>query len=203
VGVQQVREQPHGGVGLRHLPGRQHVEKQAAADREGQPGRGPGRRRGCTARLQQRGGRVDPVRHDAVEQRGRPRPALQRLAVDLEEQSLLCGQFRAPQVLPETERGVLGHRLRVEGVQRRPLPFLDLTDDRDEQRIARAEMVDEHAVAGARRFRDGAQAQARDPARQRHLDHRLEEFLAGGRGWLPGTCVRHVPHGTSLVWSNW
>ena len=130
-----------------------------------------------------------------------PRAALQRLAVDLEEQPLLGRQLRAAQMLPEAVRHFPGHLagLAAQRTEGGALAALDRPDDFDEQALPGTEVVDEHAMACPGGLGDSAQALVGDPSGQRHADHGLKQlFLRGWAGGGAGRCARHVPNGTPL-----
>ena len=74
-----------------------------------------------------------------------------------------------------------------------PLLSLDRRDDCRKQPFARAEVVEQHPVAGCRAPCDLAQALVSDSLRCGEGDHPLQELF-------PSThFLRHVPNGTVLV----
>ena len=60
----------------------------------------------------------------------------------------------------------------------RHLAALDLLDDREEQFAPRAEVVQQHSVAGADRFGDLAQRAVADPGPRELRDQRVEQLAA-------------------------
>jgi hypothetical protein len=105
-------------------------------------------------------GLPEPRVDDVVEEVGRLRPGLQRLAVDLVEQPLVRRERGVGQVPPHGPRHLGGRHRRVdlelgEGLA---LLFLHRPDHLDEQALLRPEVVDEHAVARADLGREAEQA---------------------------------------------
>jgi len=90
------------------------------------------------------------------------RTAAQGVRVQLEEQPFLRPQSRIAVMCPEPARVVRADRAHLaEGGAFR---LLDGDGDRGEQSLPGPEVVQQHAVAGADRGRQLAQAQVRDPA---------------------------------------
>lgn len=98
------------------VPGGQQVEQQPASDGEAEPRLRSGVLVGKAEAVQQRHDGHQPVVDDALEQFDRPWTALQRLAVDLEEEPLVLCQLRGTEPLPEgagDARGVQPVQLEV------------------------------------------------------------------------------------------
>ncbi len=90
------------------------------------------------------------------------RTAAQGMHVQLEEQPLLRPQPWIAVPCPEPARVVSADRARVP--QHGAFGLLDRDGDRGEQSLPGPEVVQQHAVAGADRGGQLAQAQVRDPA---------------------------------------
>ncbi len=127
-----------------------------------------------------RDGRLEPVVDDPVEQLGRAGAALQRLAVELEEEALVGVQERIGEVAPPG-----AHRLAEVLAERRQedgecvaLALLDRSDHLDPEAFARAEVVDQHAVAGPDRGRQLAQREVADAALLDVLHRSFEQLFA-------------------------
>src|SRR5436305_745346 len=86
---------------------------------------------------------------------------MQRLAVDLEEESLVGPQARVRDMAPPGPHGVLerDRRIRNELPHRVPLPPLDLLHDGDPQAVLGAEVVTQHAMARTELRGEAAQGQ--------------------------------------------
>jgi uncharacterized protein (DUF2336 family) len=117
--------------------------------------------------------RFQPVVHHPVQQRHGVRPALQRLAVQLEEQPLRRPQRGVGQLRPEPARLLGGVRggLDEECGQQVALVLLDGPGDRHEQALAGAEVVDEHPVARARRRGQVTEAALPDAVARHVVEH--------------------------------
>ena len=106
------------------------------------------------------------------------RPPLQRLPVDLEEQPLVRPVHRVGQLRPHPPQPSPGRLAGLLGLGRHrghdlALARLDRLDDLDQQALLRAEVVDEHPVAGAKRGGQLAEADVAQPV--------LGDVVDGGR----------------------
>ncbi len=101
---------------------------------------------------------------------------LDAAGVALEEEALERAQLRPAKVGPHgcDRRGRLGRQLGQQG----SLAALDLLDDRQQKLVSRAEVVQEHAVAGADRRGDVAKRSVTDATRRALRHHRVEQLLA-------------------------
>src|SRR5699024_884577 len=101
------------------------------------------------------------------------------------------------EVGPEVQDGGAQVRRVVleQGGEGRVLPGLDGLDHGGEQSLARPEVVDEHAVAGADRGGDAPQALVADAVLGEVLEHRMEESIAS-RWHVPYGTPGRVPYGT-------
>ena len=170
-GAQEGGEGRGRGVDARLVAGRHEVEQQAAGDGEAEAGeRRVDRAAGVLV------GRVEPAPHGRREQPRERRLALRRPGVALEEQPLQGAQLGAPQVGPhrrERGRRVVGQR-----AEHGRLPPLDLLDHRDEQLVARSEVVQQHPVARADLLGDRAERPPADPVARERVDHGVEQLPA-------------------------
>ena len=107
------------------------------------------------------------------------RAGLQRLAVRLEEEPLVRPQRGVGEVLPHAPCHLGGRQRRIDrrAGQRLALLLLDVADDLDQQALLGAEVVDQHAVAGADRGGESAQAEVGDAVLGDVLDRGLEQPL--------------------------
>ena len=167
-GRQQVEQQPtgHGQVEARPLPGRGGADALAPGEAN---------------RL------VQPCRHHTVEEPLRARAAVERLAVELEEQPLLGGELGVAEVAPHgpQQRRPVEGTLADQGAEALPLLVLGPLHDGHEQAFEGAEVVDEHAVAGADRRGQLAQAGVVQAVLAQVRRRRVEELGTGAAHPVP------------------
>ena len=106
--------------------------------------------------------------------------ALQGLGVDLEEELLKRPQLRVGELLPHAPGQLRDRDLGVahelgDGVA---LALLEFLDDRPQQAVLGAEVVDQHAVAGAQRRSKRAEAHVADPVLADILDRPREQAVS-------------------------
>ena len=123
------------------------------------------------------------------------RPALERLAVDLEEQALVGPQRRVRDVLPPGAHRVGG---RLAGIgqevgEQVALALLDGAHDLHPQLLLGAEVVDQHPVARAEGRGEPAETEVADAVLGDVVDRGVEQALSWGP-CFPLNCS--VPCGT-------
>ena len=123
--------------------------------------------------------RFDPGVHHVVEEALGAGAAVQRLGVQLEEQPLVGPQRRVGQATPHGAHGVgavEGGVLQEVG-EEGALGLLHMLHDGDEEALAGAEVVDEHAVAGANGGGNFAEAEVTDAVLLNVIDDQSEKLL--------------------------
>jgi hypothetical protein len=137
---------------------------------------------------------LHPAVNDVVEEGDRARAPLERLNVQLVEESLVGPQRRVRQAAPHRAHGVAARQARVgeQVVEKRALGVFDGLHDGKQQAFARAEVVDEHTVAGADRGGHLAQAEVDDAVVLNVVDDEGEEPIAGRDGG------RHLTQASTL-----
>jgi hypothetical protein len=149
--------------------GRDQVEQQAAGDGEAEAGeRGIDRAAGALV------GRVEPAPHGRGSSRVNGASPWRRPGVALEEQPLQRAQLAPPQVGPHRRERRSGSSGSASNTAR--LPPLDLLDHRDEQLVARPEVVQQHPVARADLVGDRAEGAPSDPVARERVDHGVEQL---------------------------
>ena len=159
----------------------EQIEQEAAGHGETESGEGARILVRDPHRLTELGRRTEPRLDDAVEELARGRPTVERLAVDLEEEPLEGPERRVGDVSPPRPRRVLERQRRIEHhvADGRELPALDLADDGHPQSVLRAEVMAEHAVAGAQFRRQPPQREIREAVLRDVVDRAVEQLLSG------------------------
>lgn len=126
--------------------------------------------------------RIQPIVDDPVQQLSRMRPALERLAVDFEEEPLIGPERGVGDVLPPGAHR-LGDRLtciRQDLTEQLALPGFDGPDDLDPESLLRTEVMDEHPVARTECGREPAQAHIGETVLRHVVDRALQQPLPRG-----------------------
>lgn len=172
----------HRGVDALAVAGCEQVEKEPARHRHAEPSVRAGEFSRDAQRDVDLGGRREPVLDDPVKQLGGVRAALERLAVDLEEEALVGPQHGVGDVLPPSAHP-LGDGLLGVGEhfgQKLSLARFDGADDLDPELLLGTEVMDQHAMAGPESGRERAQADVGQPVLGRVLDRAVQQLLPGG-----------------------
>ena len=118
---------------------------------------------------------------NTIEESVKSCPNLESLTVDLEEEALLQGKLGVTKLLP-IGAGVI-EDIPVDALpelcEKGALASFNGLADFHEQAFAGAEVVDEHAMAGARGLCDRSQALVGDARCEGNLDHRLQQTFLG------------------------
>ena len=112
--------------------------------------------------------------------------ALERPPVEGEEQAFEVRHCRVGQVRPHAADHLVGlaRGVRAKGGQALLGPRLHLADDGEQEAVPRAEVVEEHAMAGADGLGDAAQALVGQPLRREVRDDGIEQRRSGA-SWSP------------------
>ena len=170
------------------------VEQQATGDGEREPCVGTCIGLVDAGRPAQRGHRFEPGQDEVVEQWLHRRVALQRHADHLEEQSLLRLRGGVDPVRPhgaDSLRGAAVDRRVAPGRERLELGALvrlDVSHHLGEESGLRAEVVHEHAMAGADRGGEVAEAEPGNACPREVVDHLCEQLsscVGSGTGHRP------------------
>ena len=167
------------------------IEQQAARNGDSESRMRPGGSTGEPITIPDRR-RANPVVDDAVEERQCSRLALQGQRVDLEEQPLVRSERRVGEAPPEESHDLgrsASFRVGLELSQRPSRLLLDGAGNLDEESLARAEVVDEHAVTGAERGGDLPQALTVDPVFGDVIDSSLQQTASD---WPVGAALGHL-----------
>jgi hypothetical protein len=176
----QTQIAPEGGIDALAVAGCHQVEQQPAGHGNAEACLGAGGLGRHAAALPVGGDRPEPGVDDAIEEALGAGPPLERLAVHLEEQAHVVDEAGIGDLSPVREAG-FGRRhgdVRVERGHDLALALLDLVHDGHQQAVLGAEVVDEHAVAGAESGGQLAQAQVSQAVRGDVLDRGIEQALA-------------------------
>jgi hypothetical protein len=172
------------------LPGGEQVEEQSAGNGEMNARLDPGSGLIGSPLDQFAGQPIDPAVHARLEEVLAPRPAEERVRIQLEEQPFPRPRLRVGEVLEELPR------LRP-AVQCAGNVLVDRVADRGQQPLLGSEVVQQHAMAGADGRRDLTQALADYPAVQRLLYRGCEHpFPRLRRRHASLYRMVHVPDGT-------